>query len=149
MGSRRASGQVVLPPLIAVVDDEEAVRKALDRLLQAAGLRTHISASCASFLERVLDRRPDCLILDLQMPGMSGIELLREMRACGISVPTIVITAHDEPKTHERCLQAGAIRLSVQAVRLRHAARRHRQSDRRITRVRAGLRAYAHVAGDP
>jgi two-component system response regulator FixJ len=96
-------------PFIAIVDDEQAVRSALRRLLQAVGLSVRTFVDCPSFLADLDEQRPDCLILDLHMAGMSGMELLEVMRARHQMPPTIVITAHDEPETRERCLRAGAL----------------------------------------
>lgn len=84
------------------------MRKALGRLLDALGLRVQSFVDCRSFLAFLDRQRPDCLILDLHMPGMSGLELLQAMKARGEVLPTIVITAHDEPETRGRCLREGA-----------------------------------------
>lgn len=97
-----------MPPLVAIVDDEEFVRKALERLLRAARLQTESYASCELFREALPRQRPNCLILDLHLPGMSGLELLCELQQRGDALPTIVITAHDDPETRGRCLGAGA-----------------------------------------
>lgn len=95
-------------PLVAIVEDDEHVRKALDRLLRAAGLETCTFGSCAAFLESLHARRPGCVVVDLHLPGMSGVELLHEMQARGTRVPTIMVTAHDAPGARARCLAAGA-----------------------------------------
>jgi FixJ family two-component response regulator len=97
-----------LAPFVAIVDDEEPVRIALGRLLGAMGLRAQGFADGTSFLAFLEGARPDCLILDLHMPGMSGLDLLRALRARQRPLPTIVITAHDEPETRGNCLRAGA-----------------------------------------
>ncbi len=91
---------------IAIVDDEEPVREALERLLGALGLETESYASGRDFL--AARREPDCLLLDLYMPGMSGLEVLRELRAARRRLPALVITARDEPEACQQCLAAGA-----------------------------------------
>jgi len=95
--------------LIAVVDDEEPVRKALGRLLRAAGLTAECYASGQDFLDAIHRGPPSCLVLDLHMPGLSGFEVLERLRAQASRPPTIVITGHDEPENEVRCLAAGAV----------------------------------------
>jgi FixJ family two-component response regulator len=95
-------------PSIAIVDDEEAIRKALGRLLRASGLEAESYASGQEFLDAAAERRPDCVVLDLHMPGMSGLQVLRRLKAAGQLLSVVVITAHDEPETREQCLDAGA-----------------------------------------
>ena len=95
-------------PYVAIVDDEEPVRKALKRLLRASGLEAETYASGRDFLDASALRRPDCVILDLHMPDMSGFQVLNEMRAAHRMLPTVVITAYDEPGAREQCLAAGA-----------------------------------------
>jgi FixJ family two-component response regulator len=95
-------------PSIAIVDDEEGIRKALGRLLRAAGLEAHGYANGQEFLTAAAERRPDCVVLDLHMPGMSGLQVLRKLKAIGLLLPIVVITAHDEPETREQCLSTGA-----------------------------------------
>lgn len=93
-------------PLIAVVDDEEPVRKALQRLLRAAGLEAEGYASGQDFL--AAERRADCVVLDLHMPAMSGLQVLRRIRQTTKRLPVVVITAHDQPETRDECIAAGA-----------------------------------------
>ena len=95
-------------PFIAVVDDEEPVRKALKRLLRAAGLEAEGYANGAAFIEGAAARRPDCVLLDLHMPRMSGQQLLALIRELPGHPPVVVITAHDTPETRAQCLAAGA-----------------------------------------
>jgi FixJ family two-component response regulator len=95
-------------PLIAVIDDDEAIRKALSRLLRASEFSVDCFPSGHAFLASSRDSRPDCVILDLQMPEVNGLEVLRELRVEGLHVPVIIITAHDETFTRARCLAAGA-----------------------------------------
>jgi FixJ family two-component response regulator len=95
-------------PLIAVVDDEESVRKALVRLLQTSHVDVEEFATGPAFLSSLHERQPDCLILDIQMPGMSGREVQRQLALARIQLPVIIITAYDEPMMRERCLADGA-----------------------------------------
>jgi FixJ family two-component response regulator len=95
--------------VIAVVDDEESVRKAVVRVLQAAGFSARAFASGKDFLDSWHFDRPDCLILDLQMPDLSGVEVQQSLRMSGASFPIVIITAHDSPTLREECMQAGAV----------------------------------------
>lgn len=94
-------------PLVAVVDDDESVRCALLRLLRMLGYGAEGFASAAEFLGALATLHPDCLIVDLKMPNMSGLELQQRLVALGDDLPVIVITAYDEPAMRERCLDAG------------------------------------------
>ena len=94
-------------PLVAVVDDEESIRKSLRRLFMAAELDAAVFGSGQEFLDSLRGRQPDCLVLDLQMPGLTGLEVQRILAGSGARFPTIIITAHDEPEARARCLGAG------------------------------------------
>jgi FixJ family two-component response regulator len=94
---------------VAVVDDEASVRKALRRLFASAEIDCSVFTSGQAFLDSVRQRVPDCVVIDLHMPGLTGLEVQRELRSGGIRVPTIIITAHDEADSRARCLAAGAI----------------------------------------
>jgi FixJ family two-component response regulator len=98
------------PPLIAVVDDEASICRALLRLLRVANYRAEGFNSALSFLESLAERVPDCVVLDLQMPIMTGVELQQRLLRLNDPPPVIIITAHDEPKTRDRCLALGAVR---------------------------------------
>jgi len=73
----------------------------------AADLDAVVFASGQEFLDSLRGRQPDCLVLDLQMPGLTGLEVQRILSSAGARFPTIIITAHDEPETRARCLAAG------------------------------------------
>jgi len=94
---------------VFVVDDEESVRKALSRLLAASGMKVATFASGDGFLAAATLRAPDCVVLDLHMPGLTGLDVLLKLNQSGLDVPAIVITAHDEPQSRAQCLEAGAI----------------------------------------
>jgi len=93
---------------IAIVDDDAPVRKALARLLSASSFETKTYASGEEFLNSLRLHTPGCLIVDLQMPEMTGLQLQHHLARSGIKIPTIVITAHDEVGARERCESAGA-----------------------------------------
>jgi FixJ family two-component response regulator len=97
-----------LTGFVAIVDDDSAVRKALGRLLGASAIRSRSYASAREFLDSLTSDIPECLIVDLQMPEMTGLELQGELFRAGARIPTIVITAHNEAGLRERCLAAGA-----------------------------------------
>jgi FixJ family two-component response regulator len=94
--------------LIAVVDDEECVRIALRRLLRSADLDGETFPSGAEFLESLKARQPDCLVLDLHMPRVSGFAVHARLTEMGIRLPVIVITGHDPDEASEHAL-AGAV----------------------------------------
>lgn len=95
-------------PRVAVVDDDQSVRKALERLLRASGFEAVTFSSAHEFFYFLETRHADCLILDLHMPGMNGLEVQRRLTQSGFRVPVIVVTGHDEPQARTQCLSAGA-----------------------------------------
>ena len=83
-----------MKPIVAVVDDDIAVRESLESLIRSVGMAVRVFASAEEFLNSDGQYKPDCLILDVRMPGMSGIELHRHLLANNCKVPVIFITAH-------------------------------------------------------
>lgn len=96
------------PMLVAVVDDEEPVRKALGRLLRASGLLTECYPSGQDFLGSLATHPPECVILDLHMPGLGGLQVLEALKSRVPPLPAIVITGHDEPENQARAQALGA-----------------------------------------
>jgi FixJ family two-component response regulator len=94
--------------LLAVVDDDADVRVALTRLVSSAGFAVETFASGAEFLRSIEDHEPDCLVLDLQMPEMSGFDVQGALAGDHAAVPVVVITGHDTPESRARALQLGA-----------------------------------------
>jgi FixJ family two-component response regulator len=86
---------------VGVVDDDESLRRSVARLLHAAGMQPITYASAEEFRADVKQPRFDCLVLDVQLPGMSGIDLRNEPAAEGNATPVLFVTAHDDPKTSE------------------------------------------------
>jgi FixJ family two-component response regulator len=93
--------------LVAVVDDDASVRRGLARLLRSADLQVHTYASATEFLDTGLPTAPNCVILDIHLGGMSGLELLSKLRALGLNLPVLIITAHDDAQTQEAAVRAG------------------------------------------
>jgi two-component system response regulator FixJ len=89
-------------PPVFVVDDEEAVRVSLGRLLQAIGVPNRTFGSAQSFLEDFQGDEAGCLLLDLRMPGMSGVDLLEELERRGMRLPVIVMTGHTDMASSQR-----------------------------------------------
>jgi FixJ family two-component response regulator len=96
-------------PLIAIVDDDAAVRRALGRLLEASGYSTRLFASADEFLASDQIEDTSCLITDVQMPGLSGFDLQKQLLAEGYRIPTIFITAFPDENAKARAMNAGAI----------------------------------------
>ena len=94
---------------VAAVDDDPSVLKALARLIRTRSLYVQTYGSAERFLAALPDGLPTCLIVDLHMPEMNGLELQEHLKRSGVIIPTIVITAHDDPGARERCLAAGAM----------------------------------------
>jgi FixJ family two-component response regulator len=98
------------PPLISIVDDDNSVRESLQSLMRSVGFTVRIFASAEEFLNWDHQRDTDCLILDVRMPGMSGIELQRHLMASHYEIPIIFITAHaSEQEVRSLALRNGAV----------------------------------------
>ena len=96
-------------PFISVVDDDESVREALGALLRALEFEVGLFASALEFLRSDRVRKTDCLILDVRMPGMSGVELQRRLVETYRDVPVIFITAHGDEERRAKALKGGAV----------------------------------------
>jgi len=81
---------------IAIVDDDPSVLRSLTRTLRVHGFQTKAFGSAHQFLAALSDGAPACLIVDVQMPGMTGVELIQHLTSAGIHIPTIVVSAHSD-----------------------------------------------------
>lgn len=96
-------------PLIAIVDDDESMREAIKGLMRSLGFDAETFSSAMEFLSFPLLGNTDCLVTDVHMPGMSGIDLHRRLVAYGTSIPTILITAFSDQNAQTRTLGADII----------------------------------------
>jgi FixJ family two-component response regulator len=97
-------------PLICVVDDDQSVRESLARLIRSVGFGVQVFGSAEAFLNARMDCEPDCLILDIRMPGMTGLELQRALSTSDRDLQVIFITAHGcDREVRARALGAGAV----------------------------------------
>ena len=95
--------------MVVIVDDDESVRNALQGLIKAVGLPARAFASAEEFLKSGQQRQAGCLITDIRMPGMSGLELQAHLNAERCRIPIIFITAHGDEKMRMQALRAGAV----------------------------------------
>src|SRR6185503_13534086 len=96
--------------LVAVIEDDESYRNALQRLLKSAGLSVELFGSAEAFVDSGRQHETGCLISDIRMPGMSGLELQSKLNADHCPIPTIFITAHGDEKMRLQAMRGGAVK---------------------------------------
>src|SRR6202048_5254328 len=96
-------------PVVFVVDDDPSVRRAIKRLVESVGLRVELFGSAQEFLGSERPDSPNCLVLDIRLPGMSGLDFQRELADSNIHIPIIFITAHGDIPMTVRAMKAGAV----------------------------------------
>jgi FixJ family two-component response regulator len=96
-------------PTVIVIDDDPSIRKAIDRLLRSVGLRVELFESAQEFLQSDRPDAPSCIVLDVRLPGQSGLNLQRNLAAADIRIPIIFITAHGDIPMSVRAMKAGAV----------------------------------------
>ena len=94
--------------MIVVVEDDASMGHALERILRTGGFQPILFASAEAALDSGIAPAADCLVLDIQLPGMSGLELYRQLARVGEHPPAVFITAHDEPAVREKAARLGA-----------------------------------------
>ncbi|NOQ13761.1 MAG: response regulator [Methyloprofundus sp.] len=94
---------------VFIVDDDELIRDSLEQLVKSVGLKTQTFASAQAFLESELPDKPSCLVLDIRMPGLSGLDLQDQLIKQGFSIPIIFITGHGTVPMSVRAMKAGAV----------------------------------------
>jgi FixJ family two-component response regulator len=96
-------------PLISIVDDDDSLRNSLNNLIRSVGFRAQGFSSAEAFLNSNQLHDTACLLLDVRMPGMSGLELQRQLVATNSQIPIIFITSHGDDDARARALEAGAV----------------------------------------
>jgi FixJ family two-component response regulator len=119
--------------LVAIVDDDDSIRVALHGLLKAVGLPAQAFASAEKFLESGQQHQTACLIADIRMPGISGLELQAKLNAEHCKIPTIFITAHGDSELRMQALRAGAVEFLAKPF----------NDEVLLERVRAALESWA------
>jgi FixJ family two-component response regulator len=107
--SRDGTGRLNKAPLISIVDDDCIVRGAIESLVMSHGFRACTFLSAEAFLQSPLTAETSCLISDVQMPGVSGVELQDRLAELGLSIPTIFLTAYPDNAVRTRVLGSGAV----------------------------------------
>ena len=115
--------------VVCIVDDDASLRRSLRNLLMSVGFRVETFSSGEAFLEGLDRDRIGCLVLDVRMDGMSGVDVLRRLAVTGAAIPAIMLTAHSDDETRRRSLEAGAVAFLEKPVR----------SDALLAAVRAAL----------
>jgi RNA polymerase sigma factor (sigma-70 family) len=97
------------PPVVFVIDDDPSVRSAIKRLIGSVGLQVELFGSGQEFLTSKLPNVPSCLVLDIRLPGISGLALQRQLAEANVRIPIIFVTAHSDVPMTVRALKAGAV----------------------------------------
>jgi len=128
-------------PIVFVVDDDPSVRRAIKRLIESVGLQVELFGSAQEFLASKLPNVPSCLVLDIRLPGVSGLDFQRQLNEAKINIPIIFISAHGDVPMTVRAMKAGAIEFltkpfrdqdlldAVQVALERDRARRQREAE--------------------
>jgi FixJ family two-component response regulator len=129
--------------IIAIVDDDASVREGLQSLIRSAGWRVETFASAQEFLARLGAEAPSCVILDLQLPGLSGLDLQNRMTKGGLEIPIIFLTGHGNIPASVQAMKAGAVEFLTKPLdeqKLLEAIQEAIERDRRIRQQRAETR---------
>lgn len=128
--------------IIAIVDDDPSVRQGLRRLIRSAGWKAEAFSSAQEFLDRPRTEAPSCLVLDLQLPGLSGLDLQKRMSEAGLETPIVFLTGHGDIPASVKAMKAGAVEFLTKPVDeedLLKAIQEAIERDRRIRQQHAAL----------
>jgi RNA polymerase sigma factor (sigma-70 family) len=136
------------PPIVFVVDDDASVRESLKNLIRSVGLHVELFGSATEFLETQRPDAPSCLVLDVRLPGISGLDLQRRLADANVHIPIIIITGHGDIPMSVRAMKAGAIEFltkpfrdqdlldAIQVALERSRTRRQREAEIAVLRER-------------
>jgi len=127
--------------MVFVIDDDESIREALKSLIRSVGLSVETFASAQDFLQSTRPDVPSCLILDVRMPGLSGLDLQRDLAETNIQIPIIFITGHGDIPMSVRAMKAGAVEFLTKPFRdqdLLDAIQQALERDRQVRSQQAG-----------
>jgi two-component system, LuxR family, response regulator FixJ len=133
------------PATVFVVDDDEGVRNSLRFLLKSVGLATRIQSSAGEFLESYKQSQPGCLVLDVRMPGMSGLELQQQLNLRGATIPVIFITGHGDIPMAVEAMQHGAFDFLQKPFRDQDLIDRIQRALERDARGRKALSQHSQI----
>jgi FixJ family two-component response regulator len=114
-----ATGSITEDAIVFVVDDDASVRRSTERLVRPLGFGIQTFASAREFLDGARLEKPGCLVLDVQMPGLSGLDLQRELAQRGVEIPIIFLTGHGDIPMTVRAMKAGAVEFLTKPVKSR------------------------------
>ena len=129
--------------IIAIVDDDASVREGLQSLIRSAGWRVETFVSAQDFLSRLGAEAPSCLILDLQLPGLSGLDLQTRMATVGLEIPIVFLTGHGDIPASVQAMKAGAVEFLTKPLdeqKLLQAIQEAIERDRRTRQQHAEMR---------
>jgi len=130
--------------IIAIVDDDASAREGLQSLIRSAGWKVETFVSAQDFLDRLGAEAPNCLILDLQLPGLSGLDLQERMAEVGLQIPIVFLTGHGNIPASVQAMKGGAVEFLTKPLdeqKLFQAIREAVERDRRIRQQHAEIRA--------
>lgn len=131
-------------PIVFLIDDDRMIREGMQSLIRSVGLRVQTFASAQEFLQAKRPDGPSCLVLDVRMPGVSGLDLQRKLSEARIQIPIIFLTGHGDIPMSVRAMKDGAHEFLTKPVRgqdLLDAVQKAIESDRELRKQRAGLDA--------
>jgi FixJ family two-component response regulator len=140
------------PPVVVIVDDDEGVRMGLLDLMESVGLGARTYPAVHDFLKDGLPDAPSCLVLDVRLPGQSGLELQQRLISAGVDVPIIFITGHADVQMSVRAMKAGAVEFLPKPFRdqdlleaVHHAIEKNRERRRRKAKDEALTRKFSEL----